>query len=108
MRLRDIKTDKVYHEYYPKDVYELDYFANHVLDYPFPNDILQGQKHLCTSFKLVVGDRLVKNLVMLERLYIDGKLAANFRFEFPVFIPNSQNDIEFIYDIPELSPEMQN
>ena len=107
-RLRDIKTDKVYHEYYPKDVYELDYFADHVLDYPFPNDILKGQKHLGTSLKLVVGDKLVKNLVLLERHYIGGKLAANFRFEFPVFIPNSQNDVEFIYDVPELSPEVQN
>ena len=106
--LRDIESKKVYHEYYPKDEYELDYFADHILDYPFPNDILKGQKHLGTSLKLVVGDKLVKNLVLLERHYIGGKLAANFRFEFPVFIPNSQNDVEFIYDVPELSPEVQN
>ena len=107
-KLRDIKTDKVYHEYYPKDVYELDYFADHLLDYPFPNDILKGEKHLGTSLKLVVGDKLVKNLVLLERHYIGGKLAANFRFHFPVFIPNSENDVEFIYDVPKLSEEVQN
>ena len=106
--LRDVESKKIYHEYYPKDEYELDYFADHILDYPFPNDILKGQKHLGTSLKLVVGDKLVKNLVLLERHYIGGKLAANFRFEFPVFIPNSQNDVEFIYDVPELSPEVQN
>ena len=105
--LRDIKTDKVYHEYYPANPYELDYFADHILDYPFPNDILKGQKHLGTSLKLVVGDKLVKDLVLLERHYIGGKLAANFRFTFPAFIPKSENAVEFIYEIPKLSPEVE-
>ena len=106
-KLRDIKTQKIYHEYYPNNPYELDYFADHLLDYPFPNEILKGQKHLGTSLKLVVGDKLVKNLVLLERHYIGGKLAANFRFVFPVFVPNSQNDVEFIYEIPKLSLEIE-
>ena len=106
-KLRDIQTDKVYHEYYPKDPYELDYFADHLLDYPFPNDILKGQKHLGTFLKLVVGDQVVKNLVLLERHYIGGKLAANFRFQFPMFIPKSENTVEFIYDVPKLAPEVE-
>ena len=106
-KLRDIKTDKVYHEYYPANPFELDYFADHILDYPFPNDILKGQKHLGTSLKLVVGDKLVKNLVLLERHYIGGKLAANFRFTFPAFIPKSENEVEFIYEIPKLTPEVE-
>ena len=107
-RLRDMeKEDKIYHEYYPKDEYELDYFADHMLNYPFPNDILKGQKHLGSTLKLVVGDKLVKNLVLLERHYIGGKLAANFRFSFPIFIPKSENKVEFIYEIPKLSPEVE-
>ena len=106
-KLRDIQTDKVYHEYYPKDPYELDYFADHLLDYPFPNDILKGQKHLGTFLKLVVGEQVVKNLVLLERHYIGGKLAANFRFQFPMFIPKSENTVEFIYDVPKLAPEVE-
>ena len=106
-KLRDIKTDKVFHEYYPADPYELDYFADHMLDYPFPNDLIKGEKHLGTTLKLVVGDKLVKNLVLLERHYIEGKLAANFRFTFPAFIPKSENTVEFIYEIPKLSPEIQ-
>ena len=106
-RLRDMQDGKIYHEYYPKDPYELDYFADHILDYPFPNDILKGQKQLGTSLKLVVGNQLVKNLVLLERHYIGGKLAANFRFNFPAFIHNSSNDVEFIYSIPKLSPEVE-
>ena len=106
-KLRDIKTDKVFHEYYPADPYELDYFADHMLDYPFPNDILKGQKRLGTYLKLVVGDNLVKNLVLIERHYIGGKLAANFKFTFPIFIPKSENNVEFIYEIPKLSPEVE-
>ena len=106
-KLRDIKTGRVFHEYYPADPYELDYFADHMLDYPFPNEILKGQKHLGTSLNLVVGDKMVKDLVLLERHYIGGKLAANFRFTFPAFIPKSSNDVEFIYAIPKLSPEVQ-
>ena len=106
-KLRDIQTDKVYHEYYPADPYELDYFADHMLDYPFPNDIIKRQKHLGTTLNLVVGDKFVKNLVLLERHYIGGKLAGNFRFAFPAFIPKSENKVEFIYEIPKLSPEVE-
>ena len=106
-RLRDLKTEKIYHEYYPSDPYELDYFADHMLDYPFPNAILKGQKHLGTTLNLVVGDKPAKNLVLLERHYIGGKLAANFRFQFPMFIPKSENTVEFIYEIPKLSDEVE-
>ena len=79
-KLRDINTNKAYHEYYPKDVYKLD------------------------NFKIIFQ---IKNLILLERHYIGGKLAANFRFVFPVFIQNSSNDVEFIYVIPKLSPEVE-
>ena len=106
-KLKDVQTGKVYHEYYPKDPYELDYFADHMLDYPFPNDILKGQKHLGTSLKLVVGDKFVKNVVLLERHYIEGKLAANFRFPFKIFPPKSKNEVEFIYVIPKLTDEVE-
>ena len=107
-RLKDKQTDKVYHEYYPKDEYELDYFADHLLDYPFPNDILKGQKQLGTKLNIaIVGDKPVKNLVLLERHYIGGKLAANFRFPFAMFPPKSKNEVEFIYSIPKLSDEVE-
>ena len=106
-KLRDMKTEKIYHEYYPADPYELDYFADHILDYPFPNDILKGQKHLGTTLNLVIGDKPANNVVLIERHYIGGKLAANFRFVFPFFIPNSENKVEFIYEIPKLSDEIE-
>lgn len=106
-KLRDMQTQEIYHEYYPEDVYELDYFADHELDYKFPNKLIKSEKNLGTTLILVVGNQVVKNLVLLERHYIDGKLAANFQYKFPIFMPNSQNSIEFIYNIPKLSPEVQ-
>ena len=89
-----VETKKIYHEYYPKDEYELDYFADHMLDYPFPNEILKGQKHLGTKLnKVIVGDKPVPNLILLKRHYIGGKLAANFRFNFKMFPHKSKNEV---------------
>ena len=104
-KLRDLDSGEVYHEYYPQDVYELDYFAENELDYTFPNKILKA-KTLGSTLKLVVGNQIVKNLVLVERHYIDGKLAANYSFKFPLFMPNSSNSIEFIYNVPKLSDEI--
>lgn len=105
-KLRDMETGEIYHEYYPEDKYELDYFADHILDYKFSNKLIKNQKNLGTKLNLCVGEQVVKDLVLLERHYIGGKLAANFNFKFPVFMPNSQNSIEFIYNIPKLPEDV--
>lgn len=104
-KLRNMETGEVYHEYYPADVYELDYFADNELDYSFPNKILKA-KTLGSTLQLVVGNQVVKNLVLVERHYIDGKLAANYHFKFPLFMPNSQNSIEFIYNLPKFTDDV--
>ena len=49
----------------------------------------------------------MKKLTLVERHYIDNKLAANYQFTFPLFMPNSKNSIEFIYNVPKLSEEVQ-
>lgn len=105
-KLRDMETQEVYHEYYPDDVYELDFFADHILDYKFPNKLIKNQKNLGTKLNLCVGNNIVKDLVLLERHYIGDKLVANFHFKFPIFMPNSQNTIEFIYNIPKLPADV--
>ena len=76
-----------------------------MLEYVFPNKILKT-KTLGSTLKLVVGNQVVKNLVLVERHYIDGKLAANYDFKFPLFMPNSTNTIEFIYTIPKLGDDV--
>lgn len=105
-KMRDLQTGEVFHEYYPENKDELDYFADHILDYTFSNELIQNERNLGTTLKLCVGNQLVKELVLLERHYIGGKLMANFHFKFPLFMPNSQNSIEFIYNVPKLPPEI--
>ena len=39
-KLRNMETGEVYHEYYPNDIYELDFFADHELEYAFNNKLI--------------------------------------------------------------------
>lgn len=103
-RLRDMDTQEIYHEFETDNVFELDYFADHELRYDFPYKILKA-KTIGSSLTLVVGEQLVKNLELIERHYIDNKLVASYDHKFPVFLPNSENNIEFIYDVPKVSED---
>jgi hypothetical protein len=103
-KLRDCDTNQVYHSFETNDVYELDYFASNILTYEFPKKVLRA-KTIGSNLKLVVGDQLVENLDLVERHYIDDKLVASYRFNFPIFMPNSENNVEFIYSVPSLSEE---
>jgi len=101
-KLRDINSNEVFHSYISKDIYELDYFADNELDYVFPLSIFKA-KNLGSNITLVVGNNMVKDLTLIERHYIDNQLAANYKFEFPLFMPGSENNVEFMYPIPPLS-----
>ena len=103
-KLRDVQTNEIFHSYQSEDIYELDYFADNELDYVFPSSILKA-KNLGSNITLVTGNNLVKSLTLIERHYIDNQLAANYKFEFPVFMPDSENNIEFMYPIPPLTKD---
>lgn len=103
-KLRDCDTNETYHEYYAGDIYELDYFADHLLEYKFPQKILKS-KILGSSLTLVVGDNLVQKLTLIERHFIDDQIVASYRSDYPLFMPNSENNVEFIYAVPTLSEE---
>jgi len=100
-KLRDCDTNEVFHEYIASDIYELDYFADHLLEYKFPHKLLRS-KTLGSNLTLVVGNNLVQKLTLIERHYIDDKLVASFRNDYPLFMPNSENNVEFIYPVPQL------
>lgn len=103
-KIRDIDNGIVFHEFKAVNIYDLDYFADHELNYIFPHKILTV-KTIGTNLTFVVGDKQVKNLDFIERHYIDDKLMANYSFNFPFFMPNTENNIEFIYPMPKLSDE---
>lgn len=101
-KLRDCDSNEIYHNFETNNVYELDYFASNLLSYEFPQKILTS-KTVGSKLKLVVGDQLVENLDLIERHYIDDIMVASYRFNFPIFMPNSENNVEFIYSVPSLS-----
>lgn len=101
-KIRDIDKGDVFHNFKAQNIYDLDYFADHELNYTFPQQMLKI-KTIGTNLTFVVGDKEVKNLDFVERHYIDDKLNANYAFKFPFFMPNTENNIEFIYPIPKFT-----
>jgi len=62
-------------------------------------------RNIGTSLTFSVGDKPVKNLVMIERHYFKNKLVKSFEFKFDFCIPNTVNNWETIYNIPEIDEE---
>ena len=101
-KIRDVENGVVFHEFKAQNIYDLDYFADHELNYTFPQKMITV-KTIGTNLTFVVGEKEVKNLDFVERHYIDDQLMANYAFKFPFFMPNTENNIEFIYPMPKLS-----
>lgn len=104
-KVRDYDNGEVFHEFKSTNPFELDYFAENLLEYIFPLKILKA-KTIGTYLTFVVGDKPVKNLDFIEKHYIDGELMKSYEFNFPLFMPNSENNIEFIYPVPNLKEEL--
>ena len=100
-KIRDCDKGTVFQEFRAESIYDLDIFAGMELQYHFPQEILMA-KTIGTTLTLVVGDNHVKNLDFVERHYIYENLVGNYTFNFPFFMPNSENNIEFIYNVPML------
>lgn len=100
-KIRDCDNGKVFQEFKAESKYDLDIFADRELEYLFPLDMLKS-KTIGTNLTFVVGEKPVKNLNFIERHYMYDTLVGNYTFDFPFFMPNSENNIEFIYNIPKL------
>jgi len=59
-------------------------------------------RNIGTSLTFSVGDKPVKNLLMIERHYFKKILIKSFEFKFDFCIPNTVNNWETIYNIPEI------
>ena len=64
-------------------------------------------KNLGSSLTFSVGKNAVKDFLMIERHYFREKLIKSFEFKFDFCIPNSTNTWEYIYNIPEIDPEVK-
>ncbi len=64
-------------------------------------------KNLGSSLTFSVGDKPVKDFLMIERHYFNEILIKSFEFKFDFCIPNSVNTWESIYTIPEIDPKLK-
>lgn len=107
-RVRDIDSNFVLFEVQDDDAEgndtsnkEEETNGNRIIKYHLGPDFLD-LKNIGTELTFSVGNYSVKNLVMIERHYFKGKLIKSFEFKFDFCIPNSVNNWETIYNIPEI------
>lgn len=65
-------------------------------------------RNIGTALTFSVGNKPVKNLLMIERHYFKGNLIKSFEFKFDFCIPNTINNWETIYNFPELDDGVKN
>lgn len=97
-KLDEEETKKIY-EQEEKDIYK----SPRMIRYHLGPDFLD-LKNLGSSLTFSVGDKAVKDFLMIERHYFNEKLIKSFEFKFDFCIPNSVNTWESIYTIPEIDP----
>ena len=64
-------------------------------------------KNLGSSLTFSVGDKPVKDFLMIERHYFNDILIKSFEFKFDFCIPKSVNTWEYIYTVPEIDPKLK-
>ncbi len=52
-----------------------------------------------------IGPKPIQKLEMIERHYFRGRVIQDYSFKFGFVIPNSTNEWEFVYDMPDLTPD---
>jgi len=81
-----------------------DYDNTRRVSYEFPSKFLKF-KTVGTMLRFKVGGEALKNFRMIERHYHNGKLVKSYDFNFQFCIPNSTNEWETIYDMPQISED---
>ena len=64
-------------------------------------------KNIGTLLKFSVGNLPVKDFILIERHYFKDQLVKSFEFKFDFCMPNSINEWETMYEIPELDSELK-
>ena len=82
------------------------YKSSRMIRYHLGPDFLD-LKNLGSSLTFTVGDKPVKDFLMIERHYFNEILIKSFEFKFDFCIPNSVNTWESIYTIPEIDPKLK-
>jgi len=84
---------------YPEN---FDYNQLRSINYTFPIEFLRFRT-VATTLRFRVGDNEVNNFRMIERHYSNNKLMKSYDFNFNFCIPNSSNEWEAVYEMPQLT-----
>jgi len=111
-RVRDLDSgfvlfevkDEGENEEIPED-FELDDSVR-TIRYHLGSDFLE-LKNIGTLLKFSVGSKPVKDFLLVERHYFKNKLIKSFEFKFDFCMPNSINEWETMYEIPELDSKLK-
>ena len=96
------EEEKAKKEEEEEDIYK----SSRMIRYHLGPDFLD-LKNLGSSLTFTVGDKPVKDFLMIERHYFNDLLIKSFEFKFDFCIPKSVNTWESIYTIPEIEPELK-
>jgi hypothetical protein len=75
------------------------------IKYHFGPDFLQLRR-IGTTLEFSIGPEPVTNFRMIERHYFRNTLIKSFDFNLEFCIPNSRNQWEVMYEVPDLAPEV--
>ncbi len=75
--------------------------------YTFSTEFLRSN-YISNSITFKIGDLPLKDLQVIENHFYKNKCIARYNFKFPFCVPNSVNNWEYIYEIPQLDSEMIN
>ena len=99
--LVDVPTDEIEDE---SQLTDDDDPSKRQIKYHFGPDFLQLQT-VGLTMRFGIGGQPVQNMEMVERHYFKGRVIQDYSFKFGFVIPNSVNEWEFVYDMPDFSEE---
>ena len=76
--------------------------AKRLIKYHMGPDFLRLQT-VGLTMRFGIGEQPIQELEMIERHYFNGRCIQDYGFKFGFVIPNSTNEWEFVYDMPQLS-----
>ncbi len=59
------------------------------------------------EFSNVNGDQPLQQLTLIEKHFFRGEILNEYEFNFPFCVPNSTNQWQYVYELPQLSAEKQ-
>ena len=82
--------------------------ADRILRHSFPTAFFQLKTlELNLQFTNVFDNKPLKDLVLVEKHFFRDQILSEFEFNFPFCVPNSTNTWQYVYNLPDLTPEQQ-